>query len=157
MEGVGAVNELPKKVCPFSFDANELSACGRIPIGLGGDVIQRSISVALGREAGNEGGKRGGVPKRKVRASGPRHPKGSIANGRRVMFRCSRSPITSSPRMGNPVSGSCLFPQHSFRFSKTWRCESALADIIRRTSGESKSIDGHGGVLLMVMSAPMVL
>ena len=109
MEGVGAVNKLPKKA-PLRFDAHELSACGRIPVGLGADVIRRSISVALGREGGNEGSERGGVPKRKVRASGPRRPNGSIANGRRVMFRYSRSPITSSPRMGNPVTGSHLFP-----------------------------------------------
>jgi len=157
MDGVGAVNELPKKAWPCRFDAHELSACGRIPVGLGADVMRRSISVALGREAGNEGGEHGGVPKRKVRASGPRRPKGSIANGRRVMFRWRRSPIISSPRMDSPVSGSRLFPRHNFRFSKTWRCESALADMIRITSGESKSIEGHVGVLLMVMSAPIVV
>ena len=58
MDGVGAVNELPKKAWPFRFDVHELSACGRIPVGLGADVIRRSISVAFGREAGNEEGER---------------------------------------------------------------------------------------------------
>ena len=157
MDGVGTVNELPKKACPVRFDFQELSACGKIPVGPGADVIRRSISVALGRDGGNDGGERGGVPKRKVRASGPRRPKGSIANGRRVMVRCKISPITASPRMASPVSGSRLFPRHNFLLSKTCRCESALADMIRRTSGESKSMEGHDGVLLMVMSAPMVV
>ncbi len=77
----------------------------------------------------------GGVPKRKVRSRGPMWPKGSMAKGISVMLLCIKSPMTPSPGMDDPVVGLHLFPWSSFHFSKTWRCKSALADKIRRTSG----------------------
>ena len=125
--------------------AHVWSACGRIPVGLGNDVMRRCISDAFGRDWGKDILSAGVVPKRNVRASGPMRPKGSIANGRRVMLRLRRSPMILSPSILVPVSGSRLLPRHNFRFSKTCRCESALADKILRTSGESRSRRGGGG------------
>ena len=55
-------------------------------MGLGNDVIRRCISMALGRDGGRDNGVCGVVPKRNVRAMGPRRPKGSMANGRSVML-----------------------------------------------------------------------
>ncbi len=55
-------------------------------MGLGNDVILRCISIALGRDEGSDNGVSGFIPKRKVRAIGPRRPKGSMANGRSVML-----------------------------------------------------------------------
>ncbi len=74
-------------------------------MGLGNDVIQQCISIALGREGGKESSVSGDVPKRNVRAIGPSLPKGSMANGISVMLLQSRSPIISSPRIGVPVLG----------------------------------------------------
>ena len=73
------------------------SAWGRIPFGLGADVIRRCISIALGRDGGIVSDVCGDVPKRNVRASGPSLPNGSIAKGMRVMLSRSRSPMTWPP------------------------------------------------------------
>jgi hypothetical protein len=126
-------------------------------MGLGNEVIRRCISDACGRDGGNVSAFAGEVPKRNPRARGPRRPKGSIAKGSSVIFRCRRSPIIASPLICVPVAGSRLLPRHNFLFSKIWRCESALADKIRRTSGESRSKEGPGGGELIVMSAPTVV
>ncbi len=88
---MGAVNECPKKRLARVAD-QVWSACGNMPIGLGNEVIRRYISEACSRDGGNVSACVGKVPKRNARARGPRHPKGSIAKGRRVMFRWSRSP-----------------------------------------------------------------
>ena len=132
------MNECPKKR-RGRVDDQVWSAWGNMPMGLGNEVIRRCISDACGRDGGNVSAFAGEVPKRNPRARGPRRPKGSIAKGSSVIFRCRRSPIIASPLICVPVAGSRLLPRHNFLFSKIWRCESALADKIRRTSGESRS------------------
>ncbi len=97
------------------------------------------MSVALGRERGKVRGDVGVVPKRKVQSREPRWPNGSMAKGINVMLLCIRLPMTSSPEMDEPITGSHLLSWLSFHFSKTWRCKSVLANKIRRTSGESRS------------------
>ena len=54
------------------------------------------------------------------------------------------------------VDGSVLLVRPSFLRSYFCRCESALAVIICRTSGELGSRGSLGGDVLMVISAPMV-
>jgi len=61
IEGVGAVKEWPKKGRVRRVD-HVWSAWGRIPVGLGKDVILRCISDACGRDAGNVMGLSGEVP-----------------------------------------------------------------------------------------------
>ncbi len=143
IEGVGEVYECPKK-CLFLVSDQMLFAWGKIPVELGKVVIHWYISVAWGRDKGKVRGALGGVPKRKVRSRGPRWPNGSIVKGISVMLLFTKSPRTPSPRMDDPVVGSHLFLQLSCHFSKTCRCISVLADKIWRTSGESRSKEGHG-------------
>ncbi len=95
------------------------------------------------------------MPKRKWWRIGRRRPKGSIAKCMRVMFLCKMLPMIALPGMVVLVLGLRLLPQSSFHFLQTWRCVSALADKIFKSSGESRAKLGCGGGQLMVMAAPI--
>ncbi len=115
--GLGMLPTVPPWPAPHLW-----SAWGNIPIGLGNEVIRRCILDACGRDGRIVSAFVVKVPKRNARARGPRRPKGSMAKGSSVIFRCSRSPIMASPLICVPVAGSRLLPRHNFLFSKIWRC-----------------------------------
>ncbi len=61
------------------------------------------------------------------------------------------------PRVITEVDTLVLLIQPSFLHSHFCRCESALAVIICRTSGELGMMESLGGKVLMVISAPTVV
>ena len=126
----------------------------RIPLGLGYCSNFVYIWVAFGLEGGNRSCGAVCCPNRKFWRSGTNLPRGSITKGMSSMFQLSRSPITVSPWVMVEVDGLVLLVRPSFLRSYFCRCESALAVIICRTSGELGSRGTVGGNELMVISAP---